>query len=228
MARGENKPSFGSRIKRVLGMESDQERDSRQLGGKLQSNMAAKDELLGQRGELIEDMERVRARYKIKKTAHDKTVGPAKKALAREAKQILMELQQLQKKDDILESALRRHNEMIRKIEETLSLMQAQTSASADELEDIDLVHEEYIEEAKLADDVMKDVAGREYQLEDEGPSLEELEASLGLTEPEPVVTETARDEDTDELPDLDELEAPREAKATQEKPAQQKNVEEE
>ena len=228
MASGESKDGIGAKMKRLLGLEGDQARDRRQLTAKLQENQAAKDKLVDQRAELIDEMERVRARYKLKKTQHDKTVGPAKTALAREAKQILLELQQLQKRDDIIESAMRRHSEVIRKIQETLGLMEAATTASADDLEDVDLIHEEYIEEAKLADDVMRDVAGREYELADQGPSLEELEASLGLTEDEPLATEAPAVEAAEELPDLDEVAPPKKQPAAPEteKPAKEVNEE--
>lgn len=184
MARPEKKKgSFRSRLKRVFGLENDDERDLRLLQAKLDGNLSAREALLDRRRGLVEEMERLRARYTVKKAEHDKAVGPTRKVLAREARQVLLELQGIQKNDDILESALRRHNVVIRKIEETISLIGTEAAVTAEDLEDIDVIHEERIEEAQMVDEVLKDVAERQFELEDTGASLEELAASLGLAE---------------------------------------------
>jgi len=197
MARAENdkkRASLRSRLRRVFGLESDDQRDLRQLQTKLDENLSAREALLDRRRGLVEEMERLRARYTLKKAEHDQAVGPTRKVLAREARQILLELQGLQKRDDILEAALRRHNVLIRKIEETISLIGTEAAVSAEDLEDIDVLHEERLEEAEMADEVLRDVAEREFELADSGASLEELAASLGLAETRPAKAKEVRE----------------------------------
>ena len=232
MARGNSrKQGFFGRLKGVFTPSSDADRDLKELGRELDKNRQADEELADRRRDLKLQADKFRAAYKRKKAEYDAAVGPSKKILGREAQQILQRMKDLQKKDDIIQSTQRRFNIQIQKIEQAMSLIEANKITGTEKIEDVALILEEQIEEMMEADEQVKQLEGLDYVPSYEEVSLEDMEAELGLTEKEepleeieaelgltekeepiqegPLVGETEdEDEDDIELPDLEELES--------------------
>lgn len=232
MAHGNKKQGFFGRLKDVFTPSSDADRDLRELGRELEKNRQADEELADRRRDLKLQADKFRAAYQRKKAEYNAAVGPSKKILGREAQQILQRMKDLQKKDDIVQSTQRRFNIQIQKIEQAMSLIEANKITGTEKIEDVAMILEEQIEEMVEADEQVKQLEGLDYVpsyeevsleemeaelglIEKEEEPLEDIEAELGLTEKEepiqeePQVGETEdEDEDEFELPDLAELES--------------------
>lgn len=212
MARGnKKKQGFFGRLKDVFTPSSDTDRDLKELGRELEKNRQADEELADRRRDLKLQADKLRAAYRRKKAEYDAAVGPSKKILGREAQQILQRMKDLQKKDDIIQSTQRRFNIQIQKIEQAMSLIEANKITGTEKLEDVAMILEEQIDEMMEADEQVKELEGLDYVPSYEEISLEDMEAELGLTEEEeeeePGERETEDEEDI-ELPDLEELES--------------------